>query len=159
IRTVELRVVDGTVVTDLSPEQLQLLRSTFDARGLAVCAIASPYLKCDRGEDHERILERAIDAARALGAPIVRAVSWWREPDPSGVLPDLGAALHRTARRVHDAGLTLALENEHDCNVGSGAEAAAALDAAASPYLRLIWDAGNAAMLDPETFAGLGGLD
>jgi sugar phosphate isomerase/epimerase len=55
--------------------------------------------------------------------------------------------------------VTLALENEHECNVATSVEARDALDAAASPYLRLIWDPGNAAMLDPGSFAGLGGLE
>ena len=33
------------------------------------------------------------------------------------------------------------------------------MEAAASPHLRLIWDPGNAAMLDPSAFTGLGGLE
>jgi sugar phosphate isomerase/epimerase len=53
----------------------------------------------------------------------------------------------------------LALENEHECNVATAAEAHAALDASGSPHLRLIWDPGNAAMLDPQAFHGLGGLE
>jgi sugar phosphate isomerase/epimerase len=55
--------------------------------------------------------------------------------------------------------VALALENEHDCNVATSAEVRAALDAAASPDLRAIWDPGNAAMLDRESFTGLGGLE
>ena len=55
--------------------------------------------------------------------------------------------------------MTLALENEHECSVATSAEARAALDATDSPHLRLIWDPGNAAMLDPSSFSGLGGLE
>jgi sugar phosphate isomerase/epimerase len=75
------------------------------------------------------------------------------------VLPDLGKALGAAAARAHDAGVTLALENEHECNVATSGEARAALDATGSPHLRLIWDPGNAAMLDPGSFRGLGGLE
>jgi sugar phosphate isomerase/epimerase len=162
IRAVELRTVDGVSIVDHTPDALQAMRQELDGRGFRVCAIASPFLKCDRGDDpvtQELVHERALQAATLLSAPVVRAFAYWRESDPSAALPDLGKALHRAAARANDAGVTLALENEHECNVATNVEARAALDAAASPHLRLIWDPGNAAMLDPAPFAGLGGLE
>ena len=92
---------------------------------------------------------------RSCPRRFVRAFAYWREPDPSAALPDLGKALGAAAARAHDAGVTLALENEHECNVATSGEARAALDATNSPYLRLIWDPGNAAMLDPAHSTGL----
>jgi L-ribulose-5-phosphate 3-epimerase len=162
IRAVELRTVDGVSIVDHTPEALQTMRRELDGRGFRVCAIASPFLKCDRGDDpvaQELVHERALHAASVLSAPVVRAFAYWREPEPSVVLPELGSALRRAAARADEAGMTLALENEHECNVATSGEARAALDAAASPHLRLIWDPGNAAMLDPASFAGLGGLE
>jgi L-ribulose-5-phosphate 3-epimerase len=162
IRAVELRTVDGVQIVDQAPEALRAMREELDGRGFGVCAIASPFLKCDRVDDplvQERIHERALEAAAVMSAPIVRAFAYWREPDPSAALPQLGSALSRAAARASGAGMTLALENEHECNVATSLEARDALDAAASPHLRVIWDPGNAAMLDPASFAGLGGLE
>jgi sugar phosphate isomerase/epimerase len=162
IRAVELRTVDGIQIVDHTAAALQTMRAELDARGFHVCAIASPFLKCDRGDDpdvQERVHERALETALALSAPLVRAFAYWREPDPSAVLAELGSALHRAAARASDAGLTVVLENEHECNVATAGEARAALAAADSPGLRLIWDPGNAAMLDPDSFSGLGGLE
>jgi sugar phosphate isomerase/epimerase len=162
IRAIELRTVDGVSIVDHTGEAVQAMRQELDGRGFRVSAIASPFLKCDRRDDpvaQERVHERALQAAAILSAPVVRAFAYWREPDPSAALPDLGRALGRAAARAHDAGVTLALENEHECNVATSAEARAALDAAASPHLRLIWDPGNAAMLGPGSFEGLGGLE
>jgi L-ribulose-5-phosphate 3-epimerase len=162
LSAVELRTVDGVSIVDHQPDALRALRQELDGRGFRVSAIASPFLKCDRGDDRlaqESVHEHALRAAALLSAPVVRAFSYWREPDPSVALPELGDALHRAAARAHDAGVTLALENEHECNVATSEEARAALDAAASSDLRLIWDPGNAAMLDPASFAGLGGLE
>jgi len=159
---VELRTVDGVSIVDHQPDELRTLRHELNRRGFCVSAIASPFLKCDRRDDRpaqEDVHEHALSAAGLLSAPVVRAFSYWREPDPSAVLPDLGDALHRAADRANAAGVTLALENEHECNVATSEEARAALDAAASPHLRLIWDPGNAAMLDRASFAGLGGLE
>jgi sugar phosphate isomerase/epimerase len=162
IRSVELRTVDGVQIVDQTPEALHAMREELDRRGFGVCAIASPFLKCDRGDDpleQERVHERGLEVAAVMSAPVVRAFAYWREPDPSAALPQLGNALSSAAARASDAGVTLALENEHECNVATSVEARAAIDTAASPTLRLIWDPGNAAMLDPASFAGLGGLE
>ena len=162
IRAVELRTVDEVSIVDHAPDAVQAMRKELDDRGFQVCAIASPFLKSDRGDDpaaQELVHEHALQAAAVLAAPVVRAFAYWRESNPSAALPDLGTALQRAAARANEAGVTLALENEHECNVATSAEARAALAAADSPHLRLIWDPGNAAMLDPASFAGLGGLE
>ena len=159
IDAVELRFLDKVQVVDLGPGDLRSIRAKLDRRGFAVSAIASPFMKCGRGEPQDAVLSATLQAAQVLGAPIVRAFAYWREDDARAALPDAGGALHAAAERAHGAGVTLALENEHECNVATSAEARAALDATASPHLRLIWDPGNAAMLDPSAFIGLGGLE
>jgi sugar phosphate isomerase/epimerase len=160
IRAVELRTVGGLQIVDHDSAALQGIRDELDRREVRVCSIASPFLKCDRDDDpaeQERVHERALAAAAALGAPVVRAFSYWREPKPTDALPQLGPVLAAAAERAHAAGVTLALENEHECNVATAAEALLAV--AAAPHLQLIWDPGNAAMLDPDSYSGLGGLD
>ena len=159
IEAIELRIVDGVQIVDHGEDALHAIRGVLDARGLQVCAIASPYLKCDPGDGDPEVLERALTAARILGAPVVRAFSYWRQADPASALPELAEALRAAAARADDAGLVVALENEHDCNVATSGEARRALDAAGAPGLRLIWDPGNAAMSDPGAFHGLGGLE
>jgi sugar phosphate isomerase/epimerase len=156
---VELRTLDGVQIVDRPDDHLASIRAELDRRGFGVCAIASPLFKCNRGEDSDDVLERTLRAAVALRAPIVRAFGFWRERDPAAALPDIGSALRRAAVRVDAAGLSLALENEHECNVATADETRAALDAAAAPFLRVIWDPGNAAMLDPSRWSGLGGLE
>jgi sugar phosphate isomerase/epimerase len=159
IDAVELRFLDFVHVIDFPSSGLRTIRAELDRRGFTVSAIASPFMKCDRGEPQDAVLTATLQAAEILGAPIVRAFAYWREGDPGAALPDAGRELHAAAERADAAGVTLALENEHECNVATSAEARAALDAAASPHLRLIWDPGNAAMLDPAAFTGLGGFE
>jgi L-ribulose-5-phosphate 3-epimerase len=156
ISAVELRMVDWVQVVNVPADGLAAIREELDRRGFTVSAIASPFLKCGRNDDaadQEEVHQRALAAAAILGAPIVRAFSYWREPDPGAVLPQLGEALRKAVR----PGITLALENEYECNVATAPEARAALDAAEG--VRLIWDPGNVAMLDPAAYAGLGGLE
>jgi sugar phosphate isomerase/epimerase len=63
------------------------------------------------------------------------------------VLPQLGKDLRAGVGAASAADLVLALENESECNVGSGDEVAAAL--AEAPGLGVIWDPANAAELRP----------
>jgi len=159
--TVELRTVDGVPVTALPEDELRAIRAELDRRGLPVCGVASPFLKCSRGDTagQDEVHARALAAAEILGAPLVRAFSFWREPNPAVTFFELGEALRPAVAQAAAAGVLVALENEHDCNAGSAAETRAALDAAEAPGLGLIWDPGNAAMLDPAAFHGLGGLE
>ncbi|MBV8478929.1 MAG: sugar phosphate isomerase/epimerase [Actinobacteria bacterium] len=155
VEGVELRFLDQGPVVALGPAELEAIRETLDRRGFPVTSIASPFLKCDPGEPQDEVLDGSLQAARILGAPIVRAFAYWRGAGPTAA----AEVLRDAAARADAAGLTLALENEHECSVATSAEARAALDAARSPSLRLIWDPGNAAMLDPAAFTGLGGLE
>jgi sugar phosphate isomerase/epimerase len=63
-------------------------------------------------------------------------------------------ALVQAVERVQEAGLKLGLENEHECNVGTGAEARWVLDRIPSPYFGLVWDPGNEAMMGSKPFPG-----
>jgi sugar phosphate isomerase/epimerase len=156
---VELRTVDGVQIVDQPQERLGSIRAELDRRGFGVCAVASPLFKCDRGAQADDVLERTFRAAVVLGAPIVRAFGFWREVDPAAALPDLGRALRAAAEHAAEVGVTLALENEHECNIATAAEVRAALAAAENPSLGVIWDPGNAAMLDPAAWSGRGGLE
>jgi sugar phosphate isomerase/epimerase len=163
IRAVELRSVGGRNVVEHDEEPLAAMRAELDRRGFEVCAVASPFLKCIRDgsvgarvgathgaadrphADQGLVLEQALRAAGILGASIVRTFSFWREDEPAAAFPVLGRELHEASAAASAAGLTLAIENESECNVGTGAELAAVLPAA--PFLGVIWDPANAAAL------------
>ncbi|MGZ4409072.1 MAG: hypothetical protein ACXVY6_09830 [Gaiellaceae bacterium] len=97
IDAVELRTLDGVQIVDHSCGELAAIRVELDRRGFRVCAVASPFLKCHRGEEQGGELAGALRAATVLGAPIVRAFGYWRERDPVAALPDLGRVLRDAA--------------------------------------------------------------
>jgi sugar phosphate isomerase/epimerase len=74
--------------------------------------------------------------------------------DASEVREEVVKALVRAVERVQEVGLKLMLENEHECNVGTGAEVGWILDRISSPSFGLIWDPGNEAMMGSEPFPG-----
>jgi L-ribulose-5-phosphate 3-epimerase len=163
LRTVELRAVGDHNIVSHDQSSLQRIKSTLDARGFDVCAISSPFLKCHlydgspQGATHYAVpasreeqwdvLERSLSVACLLGAPVVRAFSFWRVPDPESVYEEVVQTLAEATERTQKAGLMLALENEHTCNVGTGAEAGWVLGRIPTHSFGVIWDPGNEAMM------------
>ncbi len=163
----ELRVIGGRNILDLSDAEVVNARARVEARGMRVVGIASPLLKCvlpdgpaiDQRfqqdvfgsaytfEDQPRLTRRAFEVAGLAGADLIRVFSYWRTVDPSRVAPRVAEALTDLADQALDHHVTIGLENEHACNVGTGAEAARMLAAVDHPALKLIWDPANAFVL------------
>jgi sugar phosphate isomerase/epimerase len=163
----ELRVVGGRNIIDLTDDEVTRARARVEARGMRVLSIASPLLKCvlpdgpaidERFqqdvfgsaytfEDQPRLTRRALEIAEKAGAGIIRVFSYWRTVDPDAVHDRVAQALRDLADQALDRGLIIGLENEHACNVGTGAEAARMLKSVDHPALKLIWDPANAFVL------------
>jgi L-ribulose-5-phosphate 3-epimerase len=171
VSTVELRAVDEANIVSHDDDSLEKIKAIIDGRGFRVGAIASPFLKCHiygdgdpqgathfaasaSREEQWGILERSFEVAHLLGAPLVRTFSFWRVPDPEDVRDEVAGVIAEAARRTEAAGLTLGIENEHACNLATGAETRWVLDRVPSPALGVIWDPGNEAVMDSEPFPG-----
>ena len=160
----ELRVVDGKNIIDHTDDEVDRVRARIEARGMRVLSIASPVLKCALPDappiaphlqqdmfsaayafdDQPRLAERAFDIAVRTGARIVRVFSFWRTTDPGACLDRVASALRELAQLAAERGLVLGIENEHACNIATGAETARLLAAVDHPALRVIWDPANA---------------
>lgn len=171
VGTVELRAVGGANIVSHDRRSLERIKATLEDGGFDVCAVSSPFLKCHihgdgapRGamhlaapasrEEQWDVLERSLSVARLLGAPVVRAFSFWRVPDPASVRGEVVRVLSEAVEQTQEAGLELGLENEHECNVGTGAETRWVLDLIPSPSFGVVWDPGNEAMMGSEPFPG-----
>lgn len=163
----ELRVVSGKNILDLTDDEVARARAQVEAHGMRVLSIASPLLKCvlpdgppvdERFqqdvfgsaytfEDQPRLTRRAFEVARQAGAKVIRVFSYWRTIEPQREYDRIARALRELADQALEYGLIIGLENEHACNVGTGAEAARMLRAVDHPALKLIWDPANAFVL------------
>jgi len=162
----ELRGLWGTNIADLNDEQVARAQAALRTRGMKAACLATPFYKCDlaaetpnpgeaagrmhlaqpRGlEDQMEMLRRCIRLARTFDTPLLRVFSFWRKtpltPDLEARIVDAFAAPLDLAARE---GVTLLLENEHACYIGTGAEAARIASEIDSPHFRLAWDPGNA---------------
>ena len=160
----ELRVVFGKNIIDLSDEEVDCARARVEAHGIKVLGIASPLLKCvlpdappvdpriqqdsfassHTYDDQPRLTLRAFEMAKRTGARIIRVFSYWRTVDPTQCFDRVVWALRALAEQAGDRGIVIGLENEHACNIATGAETARLLAAVDHPALQVIWDPGNA---------------
>jgi sugar phosphate isomerase/epimerase len=161
----ELRGIWQKNIMNLSEEELSRAKGLIEEHHLQVSDIASPVFKYNLPEmparpekrdtfhanfteqDSDDLLRRAFDLARFFGTDKVRIFSYWRVDEPEKVYPDVRNRLSKAATLARRNKITLVLENEHDCNIGTGRELGRILRDINSPYLRGNWDPGNAAML------------
>ncbi|MCS6776217.1 MAG: sugar phosphate isomerase/epimerase family protein [Chloroherpetonaceae bacterium] len=162
----ELRGLWGTNIADLSDAQVARADAAMRERGIRPVCLATPFFKCDldpaepnpgeavgrmhlaqpRGlEQQMEMLQRCIAIAHRLAVPYLRIFSFWKR---DRLTPQIEAriveALQEPVALAARAGVTLLLENEHACYIGTGQEAARVAAAVNSPHLRLVWDPGNA---------------
>jgi L-ribulose-5-phosphate 3-epimerase len=168
----ELRVIDGKNVLDLTDDDLRRAKDLLDEAGLQVVAIASPLLKCvlENGPtpderfqrdifaakhtfaDQPRLADRAFGVAHHFGARIIRVFSYWRTVEPERCYDSIARALSDLATKAKREDLIIGLENEHACNIGTGAETAALLNLVPEPSLRIVWDPANALVAGESPF-------
>jgi sugar phosphate isomerase/epimerase len=168
----ELRMLFGKNIIDLTDEEVDRAVSICRAAGLEIISIASPVLKCvlpnapevdarfqqdsfnarHTIEDQPRLAERAFQIAERTGAKIIRVFSYWRTVRPEECFDRIAAALRELAAKAAPRGLTIGLENEHACNIATGAETARLLAAVDSPHLKVVWDPANAVVAGENAF-------
>ena len=168
----ELRMVGNKNIIDLTDDELDRAVNMVKSRGMEVISIASPVLKCvlpDSPEvdqrfqqdmfaakysfqDQPRLAERAFEIAKRSGARIVRVFSFWRTVEPARCFDGIVEALTELCDKAAKADVIIGLENEHACNIATGAETAALLKALDHPNLKVVWDPGNALVSGEQPF-------
>jgi sugar phosphate isomerase/epimerase len=163
VRGAELRGLWSVNIADLSPGQVRQARRALAERGMTVTCLATPMYKCDleqnaatvegpmhlarartMGEQLE-LLRRCAGIAHEFGTDLIRVFAFWRKGELTpAVEARIVDAFAEPVKIAEQEGMTLVLENEHACLIGTGAEAARILSEVNSPRLRGCWDPGNA---------------
>jgi L-ribulose-5-phosphate 3-epimerase len=159
---VELRIIWGKYVTEFTPDEVKLAKDLLAKYGLRVSVVDSSYFKTvlpgtsskfDEGKKNplqsdfsqqQAVLEKAVARARDFGTDKVRIFSFLRVSDPKTVFDRVAKELDKTATIAKRENIRLVLENEFSCNVATGVESSAMLDAVGVSALGLNWDPGNA---------------
>jgi sugar phosphate isomerase/epimerase len=160
LRHADIRTVDSVNVLDLTDAEVARTKDLLNHYGMRVAAVATPFFKCmlpgqteevlgDMHSartlsyaDHLALLPRGVAVARALGAPLLRIFSFWRQ-DGVDFWPALDAAVHAALDATDGSGVLPCLENEGACFIGTSAELARAARRYSDPRFKFIWDPGN----------------
>ena len=162
VRWLEIRSAWGKNLVDQPEEQVLEVCKAIRARGLRVRCVAAPLFKCHLGkmgtaaaETHHAapreeaaemdVLRKAIRMAKALDTTLIRCFSFWRiEGDSATFRSALRQRFLEAIALARQEGMILVMENDYECNLRTGAEAAPLLEELVSPNLRVLWDPGNA---------------
>jgi len=160
----ELRMVFGKNIIDLTDAEIDRACEILARQGLAIISIASPLLKCVLPDappvdarfqqdvfasahtfaDQPRLADRALAIAERTGASIIRVFSYWRTVEPAACFERVARALEQLAVAAAGHGRIIGIENEHACNIATGAETGRLLSAVSHPNLQVVWDPANA---------------
>jgi sugar phosphate isomerase/epimerase len=171
IRYVNLAGKKRYVYADATPTQLKQLRRQLDDAGVRLSILdtaiykitlpgttpvgASPaYVDPEQGEFGRQMddLKRAADAAHALGTERIRIFTFRRIANPAAIFDRVLEELQRAIGVAKQEDITLLVENEYDCNVGTGAETAKLLKAIPDRRLMHNWDPCNAYVMGEQPF-------
>jgi sugar phosphate isomerase/epimerase len=167
----ELRNIYDKYIVDADEELLAKAEAELKRTGMAVPCIDTPLFKCELDdkkaavtgathgaterslEEQMTLLQRSIDLCKRFDSPYIRIFSFWKRGPLTPELEDrIADALVRPAEIAERAGVTLLLENEHACYLGTGAETARVVEKVGSPALKMVWDPGNAFMAGEQPF-------
>lgn len=163
----ELRNVYGVYIVDADDAILARVETDLATAEMTVDCLDTPLFKCNldavgtsdaAGATHnaaERtltdqwpLLDRCLELAIRFKTPYMRVFAFWRKGD---LTADRRVAiieiLAKAAAIAGASGITLLLENEHACLLGTAVETADVVRAIESPWLKMVWDPGNAMML------------
>ena len=163
----DLRELWGRNIMTLSPSDLERAKQIIEKHHAQVAEIASPLFKYNLPEmpaqpsekrdtfmatftdqDTEDLLEKSFQIARLFGTQKIRIFSYWRVEDPEKAYPHVRERLAKAAAVAAQSKMTLLLENEPACNIGTGKELGRLVRDINSPALRAMWDPANAVVLD-----------
>jgi L-ribulose-5-phosphate 3-epimerase len=163
---IELRSMWNKNIAALDANEIAEAVRLVKKNDLKVTDIASPLFKVDwpgaplskfsdKGDQfkagfsyaqQDEVLERSAALAKTFGTDRIRCFDFWRLEECAPYRQAMNEQLNQAAEKIGKQGLTLVLENEHECNTATGAEAAKTLAGVPSRFFMLNWDPGNAAM-------------
>jgi L-ribulose-5-phosphate 3-epimerase len=88
-------------------------------------------------------LKHGAEAAHVLGTDRVRIFTFRRVADPNSIFERIVEDLHRAIAVAKQHDVILLIENEFDCNIGTGTETAKLFRAIPDRTLMHNWDPGN----------------
>ncbi len=133
---------------ELTDDEVRNIKRAADDAGMTIAAIASPFLKCDLGDEqqyntHLEYLKRFCDVAHMWDCQIIRGFTFWKTGPASAVWQQIIDAFEKPLQICEQEDVYIGIENEASTHIATAKEAAALYEAINHPRLRAIWDPAN----------------
>ncbi|MBV9081147.1 MAG: TIM barrel protein [Acidobacteriaceae bacterium] len=171
IRNVKLDGKSKYVYKSATPAQLRDIKKQLDDKDVKLSVVDTGVYKIalpgttplgedaadlnpEQGEYAKQLddLKRAADCAHALGTDRVRIFTFKRVQDPNAIFDRIVDELHKAIGVAKQHDIILLVENEFDCNVGTGGETARLFKAISDRTLMHNWDPGNCSEAGEEPY-------
>jgi len=171
IRDLKLDGRSRYVYKTATPDQLRQIKRQLDDAGVKLSVLDTGVYKITlpgttpvgqneadlnpvRGEYARQLddLKRAADAAHALGTDRLRIFTFKRVADPAAIFDRIVDDLDKAIAVAKQQNVTLLVENEFDCNIGTGLETARLFKTIPDRRLMHNWDPGNCFEAGEEPF-------
>lgn len=145
---IEVRSAWGVNVSEMTSNQMAVLKEVLDANGLFTSAVASPIGKVDIGlpVEHEvQRLQRIISVAERLDTKYIRIFSFYPADGqgPDDIREDVLTRMRALAEEAERAGVVLLHENEKGIYGDTPLRVLDIMTSVNSPALRVAWDNAN----------------
>jgi sugar phosphate isomerase/epimerase len=171
IRNLKLDGKSQYVYKTASPAQLKEIRQQLNGAGVAISILDTGVYKIAlpgtsplganasdlnqvQGDYDKQLdeLKQAAEAAHTLGTNRVRIFTFKRVANPDAIFDRILDNLHKAIDVAKAQDVKLIVENEFDCNTGTGAETAKLFKAISDRTLMHNWDPGNCFEAGEEPF-------
>ena len=171
IRNLKLDGKSKYVYKTATPAQLKEIRRQLEGAGVAMSLLDTGVYKIAlpgttplganasdlnqvQGDYDKQLdeLKRAAEAAHVLGTNRVRIFTFKRVADPDAIFGRILDNLHKAIDVAKAQDVKLIVENEFDCNTGTGTETAKLFKAISDRTLMHNWDPGNCFEAGEEPF-------
>lgn len=141
----EIGRIGGKPVHEFAnPRDTTELKAALAAANLIVPSLATSVFLCPLEDEAYREqlqqLDRCLELARALGAPLVVLRAFLRKGSLEENWNKLAGYFREPVRRAREMGVTLGVVNDPETFVGTGRDLARFIEAVGSPQLKAVWD-------------------
>jgi len=150
LHALEIRSVWEKGPEELSHEEVRRIKRMAEEAGLEICAVASPFFKCDIDSEgeirrHYDILRRCAEVAHMLGTNLVRGFAFWRRGRGEEPPYTLIAKRYEPAIKIaEEMDIVIGLENENSTMLTNARRVVKALEAMGFPErVKAVWDPQN----------------
>lgn len=148
MKYIEIRGVDGKNITELTPDEVAVIKEKLDAAGVQISSIGSPIGKIDITDDfapHLETFRKLLETAKTLNTRYIRMFSFYmpKDANPADYREKVFARLKVLIQEAKKADIVLLHENEKGIYGDTDLRCLDLMENLGCDYFRAVFDFAN----------------